>query len=339
MSDEDRALADEAGGPAIDETARDGSAVPAAPRRARPAGVRLVLQRRREPDPLVRPALPLGPRDQRRTSTTALRHAWNEGYVAVNRGFADAVVSTSSSSEPTPPSSSTTTTSTARPASCASACPDATLAHFVHIPWPQPDYWRVLPDRSAAPCTRASSRTTSSRSTRTGWRINFLRSVRRPDRREGRLPRVRGAHLHGHTSAVRALARSRSTRASSRSSRQSDARSRRRGRRSSPRGPSVLILRVDRTDPSKNVVRGFRAFELFLDAHPELHRRVTMLALLDPSRQDIPEYSEYMGAIQRAGPRGERPLPAGGLAAARPADRGQLPRRRSPRTSSSTSCS
>ncbi|HKG10635.1 MAG TPA: trehalose-6-phosphate synthase, partial [Gaiellaceae bacterium] len=41
-------------------------------------------------------------------------------------------------------------------------------------------------------------------------------------------------------------------------------------------------------------------FELFLDAHPELHGRVSMLALLDPSRQDIPEYAEYVGAIQRA---------------------------------------
>jgi trehalose 6-phosphate synthase len=61
-----------------------------------------------------------------------------------------------------------------------------------------------------------------------------------------------------------------------------------------------LILRVDRTDPSKNVTRGFRAFELFLDAHPELHERVSMLAFLDPSRQDIPEYAEYLGAIQRA---------------------------------------
>jgi trehalose 6-phosphate synthase len=61
-----------------------------------------------------------------------------------------------------------------------------------------------------------------------------------------------------------------------------------------------LILRVDRTDPSKNVVRGLRAYELFLEAHPELHGRVQMLALLDPSRQDIPEYSEYMAAIQRA---------------------------------------
>jgi trehalose 6-phosphate synthase len=64
--------------------------------------------------------------------------------------------------------------------------------------------------------------------------------------------------------------------------------------------PEALILRVDRTDPSKNVVRGFRAYELYLDAHPEMHGRVQMLALLDPSRQDIPEYAEYLGAIQRA---------------------------------------
>ena len=65
------------------------------------------------------------------------------------------------------------------------------------------------------------------------------------------------------------------------------------------RRPEKLILRVDRTDPSKNVVRGFRAFEAYLEAHPEMHGRVGMLALLDPSRQDIPEYSEYLGAIQR----------------------------------------
>jgi trehalose 6-phosphate synthase len=65
------------------------------------------------------------------------------------------------------------------------------------------------------------------------------------------------------------------------------------------RRPERLVLRVDRTDPSKNVVRGFRAFERYLETHPEAHGRVGMLALLDPSRQDIPEYSEYMGAIQR----------------------------------------
>jgi trehalose 6-phosphate synthase len=60
-----------------------------------------------------------------------------------------------------------------------------------------------------------------------------------------------------------------------------------------------LVLRVDRTDPSKNVVRGFRAFERLLEDHPDLHGKVGMLALLDPTRQDIPEYAEYLGAIQR----------------------------------------
>ena len=63
--------------------------------------------------------------------------------------------------------------------------------------------------------------------------------------------------------------------------------------------PEMLVVRVDRTDPSKNVVRGLRAFGLMLERHPELRGRVRMLALLDPSRQDIPEYAEYVAAIER----------------------------------------
>jgi trehalose 6-phosphate synthase len=63
--------------------------------------------------------------------------------------------------------------------------------------------------------------------------------------------------------------------------------------------PEQLVLRVDRTDPSKNVVRGLRGFGLMLDRHPELRGRVRMLALLDPSRQDISEYVDYVAAIER----------------------------------------
>ncbi len=59
-----------------------------------------------------------------------------------------------------------------------------------------------------------------------------------------------------------------------------------------------LIVRVDRTDPSKNIVRGFQAFELYLERHPEACGRVTMLALLDPSRQNIPHYAAYLEEIQ-----------------------------------------
>ena len=37
--------------------------------------------------------------------------------------------------------------------------------------------------------------------------------------------------------------------------------------------PEVLIVRVDRTDPSKNIVRGFRAFALLFQSYPELAGR------------------------------------------------------------------
>jgi trehalose 6-phosphate synthase len=60
------------------------------------------------------------------------------------------------------------------------------------------------------------------------------------------------------------------------------------------------VLRVDRTDPSKNIVRGFRAFGLLLERHPEVQGRVGMVALLAPSRQDIPAYAEYVGEVEAA---------------------------------------
>jgi trehalose 6-phosphate synthase len=58
-----------------------------------------------------------------------------------------------------------------------------------------------------------------------------------------------------------------------------------------------LILRVDRTDPSKNIVRGFQAFATLLEDHPELAGKVSFLALLQPSRQDVPEYADYLAEI------------------------------------------
>jgi trehalose 6-phosphate synthase len=59
-------------------------------------------------------------------------------------------------------------------------------------------------------------------------------------------------------------------------------------------------VRVDRVDPSKNIVRGLHAFELLLDLHAEWRGRVSMLALLDPSREAIPEYVAYRDEIERS---------------------------------------
>jgi trehalose 6-phosphate synthase len=66
-------------------------------------------------------------------------------------------------------------------------------------------------------------------------------------------------------------------------------------------GPDVrLVLRVDRLEPSKNVVRGLEAFALFLDARPRWRGRVRFLALLNPSREAVPEYRAYLEACREA---------------------------------------
>ena len=59
-----------------------------------------------------------------------------------------------------------------------------------------------------------------------------------------------------------------------------------------------LILRVDRADLSKNILRGFSAFDLFLEQHPEFREKVTFIAHLIPSRQDVPQYAEYLERIE-----------------------------------------
>jgi trehalose 6-phosphate synthase len=73
--------------------------------------------------------------------------------------------------------------------------------------------------------------------------------------------------------------------------------------------PERLILRVDRTDPSKNVPLGLEAFRVLLERRPDLRGRVRMLALLDPSRQEIPEYVEERRRIEEAAAAVERSFP------------------------------
>jgi trehalose 6-phosphate synthase len=58
------------------------------------------------------------------------------------------------------------------------------------------------------------------------------------------------------------------------------------------------LLRVDRADLSKNILRGFTAFDIFLEQHPEFHERITFTAQLMPSRTDVPEYAEYLERIE-----------------------------------------
>ena len=60
-----------------------------------------------------------------------------------------------------------------------------------------------------------------------------------------------------------------------------------------------LIVRIDRTELSKNIVRGLAAYRELLRAHPEWRGRVVHVAFAYPSRHDLPEYREYTAAVQR----------------------------------------
>src|SRR5437763_869262 len=74
----------------------------------------------------------------------AVRHAWEQGYVRVNQGFADAVLE-ELGAEPDAAVLFHDYHLYLAPRFVREAAPDAMLSHFVHIPWPQPDYWRILP--------------------------------------------------------------------------------------------------------------------------------------------------------------------------------------------------
>jgi trehalose 6-phosphate synthase len=225
----------------------------------------------------------------------AFENAWHEGYVRVNERFAEAVVEELELDSEAAVFFHDYHLYLA-PRFVRERVPDALLAHFVHIPWPQPDYWQVLPEplRRAVHDGLLANDVLGFHASR--WRVNFLRAASDLAGADcdflsstadygGRRTRVVAHPISVDPAEFEELAAREDVLEAER-----DLVARR---------PEQLILRVDRTDPSKNIVRGFRAFELYLEAHPEAHGKVSMVALLDPSRQDIPEYSEYLAGIQR----------------------------------------
>ncbi|MCW2614115.1 MAG: trehalose 6-phosphate synthase [Frankiales bacterium] len=174
-------------------------------------------------------------------------------------------------------------------------CPDALISHFVHIPWPGPDAWHVLPpDLRQRLLTGLLGADVVAFHTRADARAFVLCAqellglpvdlASMTVQTAGRRVRVRAYPISIDVPALEAVAHS-------------DASDEHLVDLDHQVGEGSLVLRVDRTDPSKNIVRGFQAFDLMLSEHPELHGRVVFLALLQPSRQDVPEYASYLTEI------------------------------------------
>jgi trehalose 6-phosphate synthase len=175
------------------------------------------------------------------------------------------------------------------------ARPDVFLHHFIHIPWTQSDAWRVLPSRIREEIfTGLLANDIIGFHTRS-YRRNFLQCCR--DLMELEVDFERGLVQVGEREVwVRAYPLPIDHKATRQVAQ--GPRVREFERELLRRRRDFLILRVDRADLSKNVLRGFAAFDLFLEQHPEFRERVTFMAQLMPSRTDVPQYAEYLERIE-----------------------------------------
>lgn len=291
ISAEDRRACEEAGGQAIEERSREGASFrlrlvahePEAYRQfyAVVANPMLWFIQHRLWDLARAPSL-----------DESFREAWERGYQAVNRAFAAAVLE-ELDRDPEAIVFFHDYHLYLAPRVVREQARDALLLHFVHVPWVGPGSWSVLPQdiRVAIHDGLLANDVVGFHTRR--WQRSFLESASSllDVAIQGEVVERRGART---LTVARPISIDPEDFARLREdetvlARRSDIQRER---------PERLILRVDRTDPAKNILRGFRAFELLLQRHPELRGQVGLLALLDPSRQDIPEYVAYLGEIE-----------------------------------------
>jgi trehalose 6-phosphate synthase len=222
------------------------------------------------------------------------KEAWERGYTVVNEDMANCVLNRIEGQESPLVMLHDYHLYTA-PALIREQRPDAFLHHFVHIPWPHADAWRVIPGRWREAIYRGLLANDIVGFHLPSYVHNFLDCCRELMEfevdytndvvyHEGGETWIRAYPLGVDSDRLRRVADS-----SLIANYERELLSRRR---------EHLILRVDRADLSKNILRGFTAFDQFLTDYPEFAEKVTFIAHLQPSRQDVPEYQEYLERIE-----------------------------------------
>jgi trehalose 6-phosphate synthase len=222
------------------------------------------------------------------------KEAWERGYRVVNEDIAACVINRIADQEEPIVMLHDYHLYTA-PTTIRAERPDAFLHHFVHIPWPHADAWRVIPTRWREQIYMGLLANDIIGFHLPSYVHNFLDCCRElmdlevdytndVVRHPGGETWVRAYPLGVDSDRLRRAAAS-----SAIANYERELLDRRR---------EHLIIRVDRADLSKNVLRGFTAFDQFLAEHPEFHENVTFIAHLQPSRQDVPEYQEYLERIE-----------------------------------------
>ncbi len=221
--------------------------------------------------------------------------AWNEGYVTVNEQFATEILTAADALDLPPVIMIQDYHLYLVGQLIRERRPDAILQHFIHIPWPDPDYWRLLP-------------LAMRRAILKGMLGNDIVGFQTPSNArsfmytcEAYLPGVtvdyqaETVQFEGRSVRVCAYPISIDVVSVRRQAYGKEARSH--DRYLPNYWNEFTILRVDRAEPSKNIVRGFHAFDRFLELHPEYQGRVNFVAITVPSRLEVPEYQNYLDDV------------------------------------------
>lgn len=171
--------------------------------------------------------------------------------------------------------------------------PDLRIGHFSHTPWAPPEYFRLLPDDIAAQVLGGILGADRAAFLTRRWADAFTdccHAVLGPGIPSGTRTGVHGLGADADFLRQRAHQPDVDERM---------ALLRRQIGFAPDGGPRKTIVRVDRTELSKNIVRGLLAYEELLETRPEWHERVVHVAFAYPSRQDLAVYRDYTAEVQR----------------------------------------
>jgi trehalose 6-phosphate synthase len=224
------------------------------------------------------------------------RDSWLAGYLPVNRLFAAAVVSEIDHSRQRARVMLHDYHLYMAPRFIRRARPETLLQQFIHIPWPEPQRWQALPSWIVREVCKSLLANDSLAFQTEESATNFVATcdaylaqelVWRPA--SARVSyRGRSVHVWSNPIAVDPIELASLWESPAVASVRSDL---------ARLAGEQTIVRVDRLDPSKNVLRGFQAYDLLLRKRPDLQGRVKFLAFLVPSRSGIPEYDSYVRAV------------------------------------------
>ncbi|KUN21176.1 alpha,alpha-trehalose-phosphate synthase [Streptomyces antibioticus] len=164
--------------------------------------------------------------------------------------------------------------------------PDLRIGHFSHTPWAPPEYFRMLPDDVAEQVLRGMLGAD---------RLGFL------TRRWASAFEACAAEITGGLGDTRVGVHGLGADADflRKRSHEADVAERMTALKAEIGEGRRAIVRVDRTELSKNIVRGLHAYEQLLATRPEWRERVVHVAFAYPSRQDLAVYRDYTAEVQR----------------------------------------